>query len=174
MSNWLPNAGTSRSHAPAWECCLGRSSGPRGRRSAGDRRPRWSVGARLNAGWRWVALVGALWFAPLAVLAAPAVVASIKPVHALVAGVMLGVGEPRLLVAGGASPHEYSLKPSDGRAPNPATVGAEQAQHHAHQGGFAGAVRADQGDDFARSDLEIHVAQDRLAPDGEMDVFDRQ
>ena len=70
----------------------------------------------------WIPLIGALWFAPLAVLAAPAVVASIKPVHALVAGVMLGVGEPRLLVAGGASPHEYSLKPSDGRALGAAQV----------------------------------------------------
>lgn len=46
----------------------------------------------------------------------PKVVASIKPVHSLVAGVMQGVGEPRLLVSGGASPHEYSLKPSDTRA----------------------------------------------------------
>ncbi|MBK8752077.1 MAG: zinc ABC transporter substrate-binding protein [Candidatus Competibacteraceae bacterium] len=46
----------------------------------------------------------------------PKVVASIKPVHSLAAGVMQGVGEPRLLVSGGASPHEYSLKPSDTRA----------------------------------------------------------
>ncbi len=32
----------------------------------------------------------------------PKVVASIKPVHSLAAGVMQGVGEPRLLVSGGA------------------------------------------------------------------------
>lgn len=71
----------------------------------------------------WILLGWALLFAPLgAVAAQPAVVASIKPVHALVAGVMLGVGEPRLLVAGGASPHEYSLKPSDGRALGAAQV----------------------------------------------------
>ena len=71
----------------------------------------------------WIPLGWALLFAPLgAVAAQPAVVASIKPVHALVAGVMLGVGEPRLLVAGGASPHEYSLKPSDGRALGAAQV----------------------------------------------------
>ena len=71
----------------------------------------------------WILLGWALLFAPLgAVAAQPAVVASIKPVHALVAGVMLGVGEPRLLVAGGASPHEYSLKPSDGRALSAAQV----------------------------------------------------
>lgn len=44
------------------------------------------------------------------------VVASIKPVHSLVAAVMDGVSEPYLIVKGGASPHSYSLKPSDARA----------------------------------------------------------
>ena len=44
------------------------------------------------------------------------VVASIKPIHSLVAGVMQGVAEPLLLVPGGASPHDYSLKPSEVRA----------------------------------------------------------
>ncbi len=39
-------------------------------------------------------------------------VASIKPVHSLVAGVMQGVGAPGLIVQGAASPHSYSLKPS--------------------------------------------------------------
>ncbi|MFO1428599.1 MAG: zinc ABC transporter substrate-binding protein [Candidatus Competibacteraceae bacterium] len=43
----------------------------------------------------------------------PDVVASIKPVHSLVAGVMQGVGEPVLLLKGGASPHDYSLRPSE-------------------------------------------------------------
>ena len=43
-------------------------------------------------------------------------VASIKPIHSLVAGVMEGAGEPRLLIGSGASPHTYSLKPSDARA----------------------------------------------------------
>jgi zinc transport system substrate-binding protein len=42
-----------------------------------------------------------------------AVVASIKPVHSLVAAVMQGVGSPHLIVRGGASPHTYSLRPSD-------------------------------------------------------------
>jgi zinc transport system substrate-binding protein len=46
----------------------------------------------------------------------PKVVASIAPVHSLVAGVMAGVGEPVLLVKGGASPHTYALKPSDAAA----------------------------------------------------------
>lgn len=45
--------------------------------------------------------------------AAPQVVASIKPIHALVASVMQGVGSPALLLEGAASPHTYSLKPSD-------------------------------------------------------------
>src|SRR5690554_4173661 len=47
---------------------------------------------------------------------APSVVASIAPVHSLVAAVMQGVGEPRLLVPGGSSPHAYALRPSDARA----------------------------------------------------------
>lgn len=40
------------------------------------------------------------------------VVASIKPVHSLVAAVMDGVGEPGLIVEGAGSPHNYALKPS--------------------------------------------------------------
>jgi len=44
------------------------------------------------------------------------VVASIKPIHSLVAGVMRGVGEPELIVKGAASPHTYALRPSDAAA----------------------------------------------------------
>ena len=47
---------------------------------------------------------------------APAVVSSIPPVHSLVAAVMAGVGEPKLLVKGGSSPHTASLRPSDAAA----------------------------------------------------------
>lgn len=47
---------------------------------------------------------------------APKVVVSIKPIHSLVAAVMHGVGEPVLLVRGGASPHSYTMKPSDAKA----------------------------------------------------------
>ena len=47
---------------------------------------------------------------------APSVVASIKPVHSLLAGVMEGAGRPELLLRGGASPHTYSLRPSEARA----------------------------------------------------------
>ncbi|KFL30708.1 zinc transporter [Devosia riboflavina] len=49
-------------------------------------------------------------------MAAPNVVASTKPVHSLVAAVMAGVGEPGLIVKGAASPHTYSLRPSDAAA----------------------------------------------------------
>lgn len=49
-------------------------------------------------------------------LAAPAVVASTKPIHSLVAAVMAGVGDPGLIVKGSASPHTYSLRPSDASA----------------------------------------------------------
>jgi len=47
--------------------------------------------------------------------AAPSVLATIKPVHALVAGVMGGVGSPDLLIGGALSEHSYALKPSDAR-----------------------------------------------------------
>lgn len=47
---------------------------------------------------------------------APKVVVSIKPIHSLVAAVMHGVGDPVLLVRGGASPHSYTMKPSDAKA----------------------------------------------------------
>ena len=53
---------------------------------------------------------------------APEVVVSLKPIHSLVAGVMAGLGEPRLLIKGSASPHAYSLKPSDARALSEADV----------------------------------------------------
>ena len=48
--------------------------------------------------------------------AAPEVVVSIKPIHALVAGVMGGTGTPRLIVEGGASPHTYQMRPSEAEA----------------------------------------------------------
>lgn len=48
--------------------------------------------------------------------AEPLVLASIKPIHSLVAAVMQGVGYPELIVEGAASPHTYSLKPSQAEA----------------------------------------------------------
>ena len=46
----------------------------------------------------------------------PNVVVSLKPVHALVAGVMGEAGKPRLLLKGTASPHTYQMRPSDAKA----------------------------------------------------------
>ncbi|PKQ12866.1 MAG: zinc transporter [Alphaproteobacteria bacterium HGW-Alphaproteobacteria-1] len=46
----------------------------------------------------------------------PRVAVDIAPVHSLVARVMQGVGAPLLIVAPGASPHEYSLRPSEAAA----------------------------------------------------------
>lgn len=46
---------------------------------------------------------------------APEVLASIKPVHLLVASIMQGVGQPELLLRSNQSPHHYSLKPSERR-----------------------------------------------------------
>ncbi len=54
--------------------------------------------------------------------AAPKVVVTIKPVHALVAGVMAGVGTPDLLVQGSASPHAFALKPSAAAAVHAADI----------------------------------------------------
>ena len=46
----------------------------------------------------------------------PSVATDIAPVHSLVARVMEGIGEPELIVQPGASPHEYSLRPSEAAA----------------------------------------------------------
>jgi zinc transport system substrate-binding protein len=43
------------------------------------------------------------------------VVASVKPIHSLVSGVMEGIGRPDLIVKGAASPHTYSLRPSQAK-----------------------------------------------------------
>lgn len=51
-----------------------------------------------------------------AAVAAPNVVATVAPVHSLVAAVMEGVAQPHLLIRGGASPHDFVLRPSDRRA----------------------------------------------------------
>jgi zinc transport system substrate-binding protein len=54
--------------------------------------------------------------APSAHAAAPEVVVSIKPIHSLVASIMKDVGEPKLIVDGAASPHTFTMKPSNARA----------------------------------------------------------
>jgi zinc transport system substrate-binding protein len=83
----------------------------------------------MHAGWRRAAvgtfaLLGAALAAELAFAQGPEtkVVATIRPMHSLVAAVMQGVGTPRLLVEGLASPHTFVLKPSDARALSEADV----------------------------------------------------
>jgi len=49
---------------------------------------------------------------PLLLFAAPHVVVSIAPIHALATAIMQGRGEPQLLLPPTYSPHTYQLKPS--------------------------------------------------------------
>ena len=51
-----------------------------------------------------------------AVADTPKVAADIGPVHSLVSRVMQGIGSPDLVVQAGASPHGYSLRPSEAKA----------------------------------------------------------
>ena len=53
---------------------------------------------------------------PSAAAAELRVVASIKPVHSLVSSVMAGIGTPHLLIRGKASPHTFTMRPSDAAA----------------------------------------------------------
>jgi len=62
----------------------------------------------------WISLLLAL-ITSTTLASEPQVVATIKPIHALVSGVMEGVGTPYLLLSGGESPHAYSLQPSQVR-----------------------------------------------------------
>lgn len=55
-------------------------------------------------------------------MADAAAVASIKPVHSLAAAVMAGAGEPFLIVKAGASPHAYTMRPSEAAAIDDADV----------------------------------------------------
>lgn len=64
----------------------------------------------------------ALTILPHSAFAAPKVVASIKPVHSLVAAIMEGVATPDLIVHGAASPHTYNLRPSDAKRLQEANV----------------------------------------------------
>jgi zinc transport system substrate-binding protein len=64
-------------------------------------------------------------FAHVAAAAAaetPKVVVTIKPIHALVSRLMEGIGTPKLVVEGTASPHTFTLKPSTARAINEADI----------------------------------------------------
>ncbi len=63
-----------------------------------------------------LALLAVLGWSSVALAEVPRVVASVKPIHALVSAVMGDLGTPALIVGGAASPHTYSLKPSDAQA----------------------------------------------------------
>src|SRR3990167_6935978 len=53
-----------------------------------------------------------------------------------------------------------------GLAPDAAAVRLEQTEYGAHQGGFASAVGADQGDDFTRFYAELYILQHILPGEG--------
>ncbi len=79
----------------------------------------WALGGTLCSAGKWpralVGFVTVLFAAGLpggAVAGDNDVVVTIKPIHSLVARVMEGVGAPLLLVEGKASPHSFSLRPS--------------------------------------------------------------
>lgn len=61
-------------------------------------------------------LAAALSWSSVALAEVPNVVATVKPLHSLVAAVMGDLDSPSLIVKGAASPHTYSLKPSDAQA----------------------------------------------------------
>lgn len=71
---------------------------------------------------KFTSLAVALLLGSTAAQAEIKVMASIKPVHSLVASVMQGVGTPGLIVDGAGSPHTYSLKPSEAAALEQAQV----------------------------------------------------
>lgn len=64
-----------------------------------------------------ISLISALLMSATATWAEPPHVAvDIAPLHSLVARIMEGVGAPDLIVAPGASPHHYALRPSEANA----------------------------------------------------------
>ena len=75
-----------------------------------------SMSSWTRSGLAAAALAGGAFAGASAASADIRVVASIKPVHSLVSAVMAGVGEPRLLMRGRASPHTFTLRPSDAAA----------------------------------------------------------
>jgi zinc transport system substrate-binding protein len=91
-----------------------RLKAPGGTLCSADSVQRWVVGAAI-------ALLASL--SPGFATAGEAdVVVTIKPIHSLVARVMEGVGTPLLLVDGKASPHSFSLRPSQVQAVGKANV----------------------------------------------------
>lgn len=67
-------------------------------------------------------VLGALSAETPALSQASNVVVSTKPIHTLVAGVMKGIGARHLLLEGSASPHTFTMRPSDARVLEQADV----------------------------------------------------
>jgi zinc transport system substrate-binding protein len=88
----------------------------------------WALGGTLcSAAGRMLALglmvmVLATVLAGRGMAAEAHVVVTIKPIHSLVSRVMEGIGKPLLLVDGKASPHSFSLRPSQVHAISKADV----------------------------------------------------
>ncbi|RXJ73937.1 zinc transporter [Veronia nyctiphanis] len=61
-------------------------------------------------------LISSVLLSSSALASSPNVAVDIAPVHSLVSQVMEGVGSPALLIQPEASPHDYSLRPSEARA----------------------------------------------------------
>lgn len=60
--------------------------------------------------------ISSLTLANIALAEVPSVAVDIPPIHSLVSIVMEGVGTPDLIMQAGASPHGYSLRPSEAAA----------------------------------------------------------
>ena len=60
----------------------------------------------------FASIASIIFAAPALAEGPPKAIASIKPIHALLAGVMEGVATPGLLVPVNMSAHDYALKPS--------------------------------------------------------------
>ena len=60
-------------------------------------------------------LMIALTFPALTLAGVNKVAVTVKPLYSMVSGIMKGVGEPALIMSGSASPHHYSLRPSERR-----------------------------------------------------------
>ena len=83
---------------------------------------RYGTGKWLNRPLGAAVAAGAAIMLAMPVSAAPKVVADIAPIHSLVSQVMDGVDEPGLIIRRGASPHHYSLRPSEAAALEEAEV----------------------------------------------------
>jgi zinc transport system substrate-binding protein len=70
----------------------------------------------------WVIATALFALSGQAMAAETRIVASIAPLHGIVASLTQGITTPHLLLAPGASPHSFTLRPSDARALNRADL----------------------------------------------------